>query len=386
MRGVSAKLSRSKRARVPWLIALCLTLGFFIENAVLVAIFPRGESVAVWRKGLGGTVPPPIVADMMPAGGAIQVLEADSLAITEYKLQLATADELSVADPNGSQLQVTAVGWPARFLRLAWDNGVHEKQVGDSGPRLASGGGATILWRELMFDLVVWGVTGIALLTLARVSIGRRTRIALRAAGAGMWITLLLAWLAPLLTLIEIHRVTFSPATLAAKHGVSPTAPTVSWTTFVGNHRRGVMLVQVDWMYCSEGATDLVSDVVSSGAITTLGFPLGALQARDCVWGAARLRNPELSPWRHACWILRTPPAGVGFVADWMVWGLVCFAAMTAPSAIRRVCRARRAQCLACAYPRTPSAERCSECGAGFKLSWLDVVFPGDEDLSQRAG
>lgn len=388
VRQTSAFFASPRRAYRLLFLALVVVTAFGIGTAVLIAILPRGESVMVWREGLGCTVRPPIVANLLSDGDVNLILEADSLAITEYELQVATPGAPFAAESSVTQLRVTAVGWPARFLCVAWDDrddsddSDDSEPTGDVGFKLAPGVWATVLWRALVFDLVVWGVTTIALLILARTGATRRVRVAVRAATFGMWITLLIAWLALLTTTSAVQRVFSSPVTFAEAHGVAPAEPSVPGTTFVGARRWNPMLAQVDWMFLAQPSTDRAGVVVSSGAIATLGFPFGALRDREWVWEASRLRNPELGRWRTACWILRTPPSSFGFLADWIVWGVVCFGVMTFPTAIRRLRRTRRAQCPACGYRRTTSAERCSECGVRFPTTWHALAFPNDDALT----
>jgi hypothetical protein len=52
-----------------------------------------------------------------------------------------------------------------------------------------------------------------------------------------------------------------------------------------------------------------------------------------------------------------------GFLADWLLYGAVAYAALVAPTMLRRFHRIRHRLCAVCGYPVGVS-ERCTECGA----------------------
>ncbi|MDA1106666.1 MAG: zinc ribbon domain-containing protein, partial [Planctomycetota bacterium] len=189
------------------------------------------------------------------------------------------------------------------------------------------------------------------------------------------WLTLALVSLPPLIAPPFRGYVFLYPSDFTEVTGVSPSLPLYKgdgWPEtykFSGQVDQSLLTKQVVWVFYDKPATDQPGVVLTSGAIVTLGFPVGALVGREMLWDYHfRKTLGEVNLWRYALRIMRTPPSLIGFPVDSAFWASAYLVLMATPASIthiRRVRRVRRGACPDCGYPRKSGSDQCSECGAG---------------------
>ena len=324
----------------------CGLLVVLIGSALLAAVLPRGDEVTVWRAGDAAAIAPAALSAPLPASAA-EVVESDSLVVTHYVVR---GDSPNPTDSTQPLLTVTTMGAPFRWLQITWDGAWS----------------VTILWTELIVTIAVWGVALLAFFGSLQAGVGRRARMVIRATALGMGLTLTLAWLPPLIATPSYWTVFLSRSGFIEKLGVSPSEPH-GYKKFVGRWIHSPPFNQIVWVFFDEPVNDRPEVVLSSGAITTLGFPVGALVGRELLWDGLGLKTPGLSRWQFALRVMRTPPSPIGFPLDTALWASACLVLMATPASIthiRRVRRIRRGECPDCGYPRKSGSVECSECGA----------------------
>lgn len=307
--------------------------------------------------------PPPIAWRGLPAGpgapeGAPQRLEGAGFG---YR----TVQTVGAAG-HGQVAYHLELGWP--LLAMSGDSAtVGARMFAAAGPPPSPsaapvGGpgqgvaprhwGLTAIWDGLLVDAVAYATALAAAVCLLRRS---RARILLLSAGAGIWLSLLIAWGCGALLLS-------SPIALFASEQEARAA---GWplpaTDRVRPDCRFVAWAQAGW-----GASSLEYQYLAPDAGRQAGIPLLTRKSMKCGWPLRAIKTEDpphpMDPARlHR--ILHGRVIWPGMIGNTLFYGTALLTFLGGPGWVRRAVRRRRGLCWRCGY-NIKGLARCPECDA----------------------
>ena len=346
-------------------IGVCSGVVIALLAAVLWGwLAPAARHVTIWHADRSEGMPPSELRFLSP----VALTSVAAVRIAQVPGRCSMLLSLKFGDPKTdaehADAWVTVIGVPAPMIAVSSPaladrvlHGLALLSKADSSRTHALFTWRTrALWSGVVLNTLFFGLIASAILTLMDAKSTAMARHCICAVATGYCLSLLIAWSAPLLPLLNRTHWYHDPAAYSQVVEAIPQLPHASWDRFTAFDRRGFAHRQREWSYTRQAFNGITAHRVAGNSRTQLGFPFTAF--KDDRTGYFR---PNGMPWQY--WrVFHMNASWGGLVANWLLWSLVVLATLRTPRHLKRLHRVRKGRCPACGYV-VGAHPRCTECG-----------------------